>query len=83
MKDIKNATSYFDILCQNKCQFNCLNILYLRAKFGTERVEANKVISNKPNLPLFNDPLGPDGLPPLCYWSQQKTQKQIIAYAKN
>ena len=57
--------------------------IYLRAKFGTERVEANKVILNKPNLPLFNDPIGPDGLPPLCYWSQQKTQKQIIAYAKN
>ena len=60
-----------------------ISYIYLRAKFGTERVEANKVILNKPNLPLFNDPLGPDGLPPLCYWSQQKTQKQIIAYAKN
>ena len=77
--DVKNWTFW----CQNKFQFNWLNILYFQAKFGIERVEANKVILNWPNLPRFDDSLGPDGLPPLCYWSQQKTQKQINVNAKN
>ena len=60
-----------------------LNILYFQSKFGVERVEANKAILNKPNLPRPDDSLGPDGLLLLCYWSQQKTQKQINAHAKN
>ena len=59
MNDVGNCDVIFlDILLSNICQFDWLKTLYFQAKFGKERVRANKVIMNQLKFRHFMINLG-------------------------
>ena len=41
-----NVTSQFDVWCHTMSDFDWPDVSYFQAKFGKERVKANKVILN-------------------------------------